>query len=65
MVKREIVEENPSLIRTYSDAGFKIIQNRTGDVYDEAVDLVTSNVSYTESIIPIDSEENTEEGEEE
>ena len=37
------------LVRAYSDAGKRIIQDSTGDIYDEAVDLVSSNETYTES----------------
>ena len=37
------------LVRTYSDAGKKIIQDGTGIEYDEAVDPVSMGRTYTES----------------
>lgn len=37
------------LVRTYSDAGKKIIQDGTGVEYDEAVDPVSVGRTYTES----------------
>lgn len=36
------------LVRTYSDAGKKLIRN-DGVVYDEAVDVQNSGYTYTES----------------
>lgn len=38
-------------IRTYSDSGFKIIQDNTGIEYDEAIDPISENRTYTESDI--------------
>ena len=37
------------LNRTYSDAGFRILQNETGVVYDEAVDVVPCKYTYSET----------------
>jgi len=37
------------LIRTYSDEGKRIIQNETGVVYNEAVDVENSGYTYSES----------------
>ena len=51
------------LVRTYSDAGFKIKQDGTDIIYDEAIDPVFMNRTYTETDIPLDYEEE-EEGEE-
>lgn len=48
------------LIRTYSDAGKKIVQNETGLVYDEAVDVETAGYTYSESEEDIEGEELTE-----
>lgn len=44
------------LIRTYSDAGYKIRQDGTGDIYDEAIDPADSGRTYTETDIPIEEE---------
>ena len=57
MIITEIVEERPDLVRRYSDVGFLIRQDQTGDEYSEAVDLITSPFTYTETDIPIDTEE--------
>lgn len=37
------------LYRTYSDEKLKIIQNETGVVYSEAIDIDGSPYTYTES----------------
>ena len=44
------------LVRTYSDAGMMI--ERDGDLYSEAIDPEDMGRSYTETDIPIESEEN-------
>lgn len=50
-----------TLVRTYSDSGLKIIQDSTGILYDEAIDPVSMNRTYTESDVPIDEEPATAE----
>lgn len=45
------------LIRTYSDADMMIKQNKTGNLYTEAIDPVTMGRTYTETDIPIEPEE--------
>ena len=37
------------LLRTYSDEGKKIIQNETGIVYGEAIDVENAPYTYSES----------------
>lgn len=37
------------LFRNYSDEGRKIIQNETGCIYDEAIDVENAPYTYTES----------------
>lgn len=37
------------LYRHYSDEGKRLIQNETGIVYDEAIDVETAPYTYTES----------------
>lgn len=37
------------LFRIYSDEGRKIIQNETGYIYDEAIDVENAPYTYTES----------------
>lgn len=57
MIRTEIYKEG--LIRTYSDAGYKIRQDGTGIVYDEAIDPEDSGRTYTETdeLIPVTSEQ--------
>lgn len=45
------------LNRTYSDAGFYILQDGTGIKYEEAVDTADANRTYTETdeLIPTES----------
>ena len=37
------------LFRTYSDAGRDIVQNETGSVYSDAIDVENAPYTYTES----------------
>jgi hypothetical protein len=37
------------LIRTYSDEGRQILQNETGNVYTEAIDVEGAPYTYTET----------------
>ena len=41
--------DDVNLYRNYSDEGKRIIQNETGIVYDEAVDVENAPYTYTES----------------
>ena len=49
-------EDGRLLIRTKSDRNMKIRQDQTGILYDEAID-VSDHYTYTETDIPIESEE--------
>lgn len=53
-------EDGVKLYRTYSDANFRILQEQTDVEYDEAIDVENSNYTYTETEIPIESEELTD-----
>lgn len=57
MIVIERVQGTENLIRTYSDAAMMIRQDQTGAMYEEAVDIDTSGYTYTETDIPISSEE--------
>lgn len=62
MIKQETITINGrELIKTYSDKGKFIIQNETGAIYTEAIDL-PGKYSYTESEedIPVIEEEKTD-----
>ena len=55
-IKKEYVAETAEgvkLYRTFSDENKKILQNETGIVFDDAVDVEDSVLTYTE----IDKEE--------
>ena len=54
MIKTEIIG---NLIKTYSDLGMKIHGGMPEDDYDEAYDPIDSGRTYTETDIPIDSDE--------
>jgi hypothetical protein len=42
-------------IRHYSDSGFRILQNETGIVYDDAVDVMPCRYTYSETEERIES----------
>lgn len=42
-------QDGVKLFRNYSDEGKRIVQNETGYVYDEAVDVENASYTYTES----------------
>lgn len=50
MIQTETFEKNGrTLVRTWSDTGYRIRQDGTGAVYDEAVDPADSGRTYTET----------------
>lgn len=50
-----------NLYKTYSDEGYQIRKIGTEEVYDEAIDIETSNHEYEETRNKIDTENNIEE----
>ena len=54
-------EDGVILNRTYSDAGFFILQNETGIEYSEAVDVEDAPYTYSETdkLIPVEEDEAT------
>ena len=50
-------DDGVDLNRTYSDAGFYIIQNETGLEYSEAIDVVPMRYTYSESKNKLPTEE--------
>lgn len=50
-------KDGVNLCRTYSTEGKKIVQNETGAVYDEAIDVEGSGYTYTETDEPIEVED--------
>ena len=60
MIKTENMTINgKSFIRTYSDKGFMV--EREGVCYSEAIDPAEFNRQYTETDVPIDGMDETEE----
>lgn len=47
-----------NLYRTYSDEGYRILQVETGDMFDDAIDIETSNYTYVETEEKIEMEVN-------
>ena len=52
--------ERENLIKTYSDIGLRILQNETGGIYDEAVDIYPSQYTYSETDEYIEIEDGEE-----
>lgn len=53
MIRTEMRDDR---VYTYSDAGVKIMQNETGIVYEDALDVPESGYTYTETDIAIKDE---------
>lgn len=53
MIKTEFLNDG-TLIKHYSDAGFMLLQNETGEKYADPVDLVPCRYTYTETNEPIE-----------
>ena len=50
-------DDGVKLFRTYSDSGMMIRQDQTDILYSEAIDIMNSGYTYTETDIPIEAEE--------
>lgn len=55
MIRKE--KYNEELIRTYSDAGYKIRKVGTDEIYDDAIDWANLEIEYEETDQKIESEE--------
>lgn len=60
MLIEEIIDGGDR-VRHYSDIGMMIRQQQTGELYDEAVDLMPCEYNYEETDIPIGEEAPSEE----
>ena len=58
MIVTEQMENNRIL--HYSDSGFRILQNETGIVYDDAVDVLPCRYTYSETEEPVEGDELTD-----
>ena len=54
MVNSELLE-NGTRVRHWSDAGYKLRQEETGLLYEDAVDTVPCRYTYTETEEPLDT----------
>ena len=66
MIIREFFEtryDGVNLYRTYSDAGYFILQNETGVKYSEAIDVEAAPNTYSETdeLIPVEEEKESNE----
>lgn len=52
-----VIIGNKEYIKRYSDKGLKIKQVETGEVYDDAFDLVPCKFTYVETDKPVEKEE--------
>ena len=50
-------DDGATLVRRYSDAGYKIRQEQTGALYSEAVDVESAPYPYTETDQPVPKEQ--------
>ena len=57
MIKEEIL--TPQIVRHYSDTGMKIRQVETGNIYDDAADIIPCRYTYEEIDEPIEETEAT------
>lgn len=49
------------LYRTYSDNGYKILQNETNRIYDEAIDVESGTYTYSETSELVETDATEEE----
>ena len=59
----ERIEGSTDLIKTYSDKGMMILQEQTGDMYSEAIDVDYAGYTYVETDIPIEEDEESSDSE--
>lgn len=60
MIKTELLNDG-TLIKHYSDAGFMLLQNETGIMYSEPIDVVPCRYTYSETEQPVEVEEEIQE----
>lgn len=56
IISETVTINDRQFIRTYSNEGFYILQNETGVEYSEAVDILDTPYTYTETDKPIEAE---------
>ena len=61
MIQVEYLNDE-TLVKHYSDKGVMLLQEETGVLYSDPIDLVPCAYTYTETDIPIESESEEEPG---
>lgn len=56
MIQIEYLNDG-TLIKHYSDKGVMLLQNETGVMYSDPVDVVPCRYTYSETDVPIESDE--------
>ena len=59
MIQAEYLNDG-TLVRHYSDAGFMLMQNETGMLYSDPVDMVPCAYTYSETDVPVEVVEEDE-----
>lgn len=54
MIMTELLHDG-ALVRHWSDKGMRILQEETGVIYDEAIDVVPCHYTYEETDEPVDN----------
>ena len=62
MIQVEYLNDG-TLMKHYSDTGMLLLQNETGALYPEPIDIVPCPYTYTETDEPIEVEEEEQDGE--
>lgn len=60
MIRKEFYmtrNDGTNLFRTYSDENYRILQEETGNIYDDAIDVENVNYTYIETQEKIEIEE--------
>lgn len=60
MIQTELLRDG-TLIKHYSDAGMMLLQEETGVMYADPVDVYPCPFTYTETDIPVEAEEEIQE----
>ena len=60
MIKTEFLNDG-TLIKHYSDTGMMLLQNETGIMYSDPIDVVPCRYTYSETDEPIEIEEEIQE----
>ena len=60
MIITETIPDHPGLVKRYSDDGKMLLQEQTGAVYPEAVDVENAPYTYIETDVPAEDIDDSE-----